>query len=279
MATGQADPRPDGAAVAVYAHDLRTPLRPAWETAVRRCPQVRLADSVADADVVVVDAYVTGPPPPPAPRPDQLTVVLSLPHADAVTDGALGLDVDEALEGAAVAMTAHEAELTTSAGNWVTLRCAAFGQEAAWNAAFTRGGAMVASWRPDGAPWLDLVDVVELLPVLRRDPGRWQRAYELSGAAVVPLDDVVRLLEPHHDGPVMYLALPPAEHVAACERAGFDRDFAVRRVAYSSWATSPTCRVVDPTLASALGRSPRQLDEYFLDAVEDVGSSGLARQS
>lgn len=229
--------------------------------ALRGSPALELAESAADADLVLVDACsfdhddgladlaaVVGHRP--VPR-----VVLSVPHADEAPPASFSGQV-----------AAREAAAVSGVSEWCVLRCAAFGQELAWNCRYETAGALYTAWQPEGAPWVDAGDVVDLIEKLMTSRNRWKAAYEVTGPAVVSMRKACETLYALHDRSMLYVRLEEDVLRSAMEQVGFDAAYAARRAGHMVWTTSETCRKVSPVLEQALGRPPRALEDYLVTA-------------
>lgn len=238
---------------------LRRAVRRAVLDALRRSPTLEPTESASDADLILVDAcsfdhddvladLAARVGNRPVPR-----VVLSVPHADEVPPASFPAQV-----------AAREATAVSGVSEWCVLRCAAFGQELAWNCRYETGGALYTAWQPEGAPWVDADDVVDLIEKLMTSRNRWKTAYEVTGPAVVSMRQACETLRALHDRSVLYVRLDEDMLRSAMEQVGFDSAYAARSASYMVWTTSDTCRTVSPVLEQALGRTPRALEDYLV---------------
>ncbi|WP_239647545.1 Rossmann-fold NAD(P)-binding domain-containing protein [Nocardiopsis baichengensis] len=233
--------------------DGRDSVRRGMAEAVAAAPELVPVDAAAEADLIVRDVCGSGPSAPGPGRPDVPLVVLSVAAADRAPAGSFAAEA-----------AAREAAAVAGADRWCVLRCAAFGEELAWNTRYTAEGGLMTAWRPGGAPWVAAADVVALVARLASAPERWNAAYDVTGPERVPMDRVCNLLHDLHGRPLHYVHLEPEALASGMEQAGFDPAFAARRADYMSWTTSGPCREVSPVLADALGRPATPLSDYLV---------------
>jgi uncharacterized protein YbjT (DUF2867 family) len=236
----------------IHPVGLRESITNGLLAAVAGSASLDLAASAADADLVLLDACSYRDLP--ARLPDLPTVVLS------------ARAVDQAAGSFASEVAAREAAVIGAAGRWCVLRCAPFGEELAFNARYENEGMLYTAWQPEGAPWVSVADVVELIGQLASDPGRWQAAYDLTGPEVVSIDDACAMLHDLRDRPLRYVRIDEDALADVMRQVGCDAVFAARRAGYMVWATSRGCRAPSPLLAQALGRPPTPLTDYLVAA-------------
>lgn len=205
------------------------------------------------ADLIVHDACSYDDADLSVPRPDIPVVVLSLSGADRARPGSFPAEV-----------AARESAAVAGSECWCVLRCAAFGEELAWNTRYAVEGQLMTAWLPEGAPWLAAADVVDLISELSGARDRWWAAYDVTGPATVPMAQACELLHDLHGRPLHYVQLEQEVLSSSMEQAGFDALFAKRRAEYMVWTTSDARRVPSPVLSEALDHPPTPLAQYLL---------------
>lgn len=180
-------------------------------------------------------------------------IVLSVPGVDTAQPASFGATVAR-----------REAAAVAGADRWCVLRCAPFGQELAWNCRYETAGALYTAWQPDGAPWVDVHDVLDVVGRLMAEPRRWSNAYEVTGPSVVPVSEACEVLRALHDRPMLYVWIEEDVLCSAMRQVGFDPAYAERLANYMVWTTSGPCRTVSSMVEQALGRPPRALEDYLV---------------
>lgn len=160
-----------------------------------------------------------------------------------------------------------EKYLTTDSRDWCVLRPAAFGQELAWSCRYLMGDGLYMSWNPNGAPWVDVGDLIDFMGVLMESPKHWNAAYDVTGPDVVTLADACTHLYTLNNRDVFYVPIDKKSQVSGIEKSGHSSHYATLRADYMDWTTSEVCRSVSPLLAEALGRPATPLSDYFIHAV------------
>lgn len=234
---------------------LRTPLQASFLAAVTGASRFQESDP-SQADVVLLDGF--------SPK----VAALWQEFRDQVSTGVpiVLLSVpsfEDSLPSELAHIATLEDDVARRDGPWAILRCSAFGQEVAFNAQFGYAGACFAAWAEDGAPWVDLEDVLDMVLVLLDNPDRLGAVYDVAGPDVVSVPDALQALETRLGGHVLYMPLDVEDHAEAAVRAGFDRDFARLRARYCEWTTGPGARQQSSVLKSALGRDPRAISTYL----------------
>ncbi|WP_017608826.1 Rossmann-fold NAD(P)-binding domain-containing protein [Nocardiopsis xinjiangensis] len=242
-----------GSKTRVFFTGTRDSIREAMLNAASSSDQLEPASSPAEADLIVQDVCSYEDADLSAIRAERPVIVLSLLGADRARPGSFPAEV-----------AARESAVVAEAEQWCVLRCAAFGEELAWNTRYAAEGQLLTAWQPEGAPWLAAADVVALIGKLVRTQDRWHAAYDVTGPATVPMAQVCDLLHDLQGRTLHYVQLEPDVLSSSMEKAGFDPVFAARRTEYMSWATSAACRAPSPLLAEALGHPPTALSQYLL---------------
>ncbi|MBB5998376.1 hypothetical protein [Streptomonospora salina] len=232
---------------------LRESVRGGLLDAVAASTRLELAPDADEADLIVVDVCSYAAMDPLVNRRALPLVVLSLLAADRGPSGSFAAEV-----------AARESAVVETAERWCVLRCAAFGEELAWNTRYAMDGQLPTAWQPEGAPWVGVADVVELIGELASLPDRWNAAYDVTGPATVPMREACDLLHGLYGRSLLYVRLDEDVFASSMEQAGFAPVFAARRAGYMVWTTSEQCRSVSPVLAQALGRPPTPLSDYLV---------------
>ncbi|WP_235181138.1 hypothetical protein, partial [Nesterenkonia sp. AN1] len=105
-----------------------------------------------------------------------------------------------------------------------------------------------------GVPWLDFDDVVDVVLVLSKEPGRRNRTYELTGGELSSPRDLTDVVAETCEVPFHYVLLGADQAIIGMRRSGTSPALAERRAYYMIFTTGPDAFPVNDTVRRAIGR-------------------------